>query len=169
MKQSFTFGKYQGFCSIKPRLNKNPRATVWDSISKSRLNLSLKIRLTIVGKQHAAHVTRGMTATTSGRQGVVSLTFRELYKIFSRNVRICKNLTLLWEFQAETLYVCPKQCLGYKYKDSAWNSHHKCDFLHCIFGEIILEGSQNVFETTPRAYQSSERANTYGDGHLGPV
>ena len=52
--------------------------------------------------------------------GGVSLTFCELSKLFSRN---------LWAFQAEAMYVCPPKA----YKVSAWNSHHKCDFWHCIF------------------------------------
>ena len=48
------------------------------------------------------------------------------------------------EFQAETLYVCPKL--------SAWNSHPKCDFWHSIFlGDFFFESSQNISETTPRS------------------
>ena len=33
-----------------------------------------------------------------------------------------------WEFQAETLYVCPKDDFGHTYKVSAWNSHKKYNF-----------------------------------------
>ena len=65
-------------------------------------------------------------------QGGVSLMFHELLKIFSRNLNIIK-IVFLWEFQAKTLYVCPKPCFGHTYKVSAWNSRHKCYFWHCVF------------------------------------
>ena len=42
-----------------------------------------------------------------GSWWVVSLTFREFFKIISRKCTIPK--ITWWEFQAETLYVCPKQ------------------------------------------------------------
>ena len=45
----------------------------------------------------------------------------------------------LCNVQAETLYVF-----------LAWNSHQKCDFLHCIFRQIILQSPRTVTETTPR-------------------
>ena len=38
-----------------------------------------------------------------------------------------------WEFQAETLHVCPKPCFRHTCKVSAWNSHQKYDFWHWIF------------------------------------
>ena len=72
--------------------------------------------------------------------GSVSLMFYELSKIFSGNLILQKSYVLL-EFQAETLYACPKLCFAHTYKVSAWNFHHKCDFWHCIyswdyFGEL---------------------------------
>ena len=82
--------------------------------------------------------------------GDVSLTFRELSKIFSRNLyTVLLKSYFLWEFQAETLYVCPKHGFGHTYKVSAWNSQHKCHFWHCIFSRYYLESSGNVSETSP--------------------
>ena len=40
----------------------------------------------------------------------------------------CQKSHLWWEFQAETLYVCPKPCFGHTHKVSAWNSYKKFDF-----------------------------------------
>ena len=64
--------------------------------------------------------------------GCVSLMFRELSKIFSRNLFITKIIFFMiisnWN-----LYVCPKPCFRHTYKISTWNSQHKCYFLHCIF------------------------------------
>ena len=50
-----------------------------------------------------------------------------------RALEICalQKSNISWEFQA--LYVCRKPCFGRTYKVSAWNSHHKHDFWHCIF------------------------------------
>ena len=39
----------------------------------------------------------------------------------------------LREFQTETVYVHPKLCFGHMYNISAWNSHRKCHFWHCVF------------------------------------
>ena len=68
--------------------------------------------------------TRTLTGRSTRPWGV-SLTFCELFKIFSPN--LCSV-----EFQAETLSVCPKPRprFRHKRKDSAWNSHHKYDFWH---------------------------------------
>ena len=52
---------------------------------------------------------------------------------YSLEICILLKSFFLWEFQAETLYVCPKPCFGHTYKVSAWNSQHKCYFWHCIF------------------------------------
>ena len=49
--------------------------------------------------------------------------------IGSLKICVLQKSYFLWEFQTETLYVC----FGHAYKVSAWNSHHKCDFWHCIF------------------------------------
>ena len=68
------------------------------------------------------------------------------------SLKICvlQKSYFLWEFQADTLYVCPKPCFGHTYKVSAWNS--PIDVISGIvyFSEIILESSRNVNETTPR-------------------
>ena len=48
-----------------------------------------------------------------------------------QNICVLQKSYFLSEFQAETLHVCP--CFGHMYQVSAWNSHHKCDFWHCIF------------------------------------
>ena len=63
---------------------------------------------------------------------VVSLTFRQLSKIFFRNLCIAE-IVLQFKFQADTLYMGPKPCSGHMHKFSAWNSHHKCNFGYCIF------------------------------------
>ena len=60
-----------------------------------------------------------------------------------------RNGNFLWEFQAETLYMFPKPCLGHTHKVSAWASHHECDFGVVYFREIILECPQNVGAITP--------------------
>ena len=61
-------------------------------------------------------------------QGGVSLTFRELSKMFTRNLCIVEIILMRissWNFvRVQTLYT---------YKVSAWISHHKCHFLYCIF------------------------------------
>ena len=77
-----------------------------------------------------------------------SLMLRELAKIFLK-ICVLQKSYFLWEFQAETLYVCP--CFGHTYKVSAWNSHDKCYFWFVYFHEIILENSWNISETGPRA------------------
>ena len=86
----------------------------------------------------------------------VSQTFRELAKIFSLSLCIAEVVLLmrisrwnLWEFQGETLYVCPKPCFGHTYKVSPWNSHHKYDFWHCVFSREKLESAWNLRETRP--------------------
>ena len=54
--------------------------------------------------------------------------FRELSKMFTRNLCIAEIILMRissWNFvRVQTLYT---------YKVSAWNSHHKCHFLYCIF------------------------------------
>ena len=66
---------------------------------------------------------------------------RALQNILS-NFFVLQKSHFLWAFQAETFFVCPKLCFGHTYKVSAWNSHHKCDYWHCIFsrdyfGELV--------------------------------
>ena len=51
----------------------------------------------------------------------------------SRALHVLQKWYILWEFQADTLYVCPKPCFGHTYKVSAWNSQRKSDFWHCVF------------------------------------
>ena len=67
--------------------------------------------------------------------GVVSLTFRELSKIFSRNLCIAE-IALLMRISSWNFIRVPKAC-----KVSAWNSHNTCDYWHCkcssdYFGEL---------------------------------
>ena len=45
----------------------------------------------------------------------------------------------LGAFQAETLFVYPKPYFGHTYKVSAWNSHQKCDYWHCIFRKTLVK------------------------------
>ena len=68
------------------------------------------------------------------------------------SLKICvlQKSNFLWIFQAETLYVCPKHGFGHTYKLSAWNSHYKCDFWHCIFSRDYFRELANVSETTLR-------------------
>ena len=47
---------------------------------------------------------------------------------FSLEICVSNKSYFVWEFQAETLYVCPKPSFGQTYEVSAWNSHPKCDF-----------------------------------------
>ena len=49
----------------------------------------------------------------------VSLMLRELSEIILRKYTMPEYLW--WDFQAETLYVCPKHGFGHMYKVSAWN------------------------------------------------
>ena len=69
-------------------------------------------------------------------QGAVSIKFRELSKMFSRKFVYCRNLTSYGNFK---LYMCPKHGFGHTYKVSAWNSHDKYDFWHCIFSRGYFE------------------------------
>ena len=34
--------------------------------------------------------------------------------------------------------MCQKPCFGHTYKLSAWNSHHKCDYWHCIISRDYI-------------------------------
>ena len=86
-------------------------------------------------------------AISRNSAGGVSLTFRELSKIFSRNFYLIK-IAFLWEFQAETVHVCPNPRFGHTYKVSALNSRYVISGI-VYFREIILESSRNVSETTP--------------------
>ena len=81
------------------------------------------------------------------RLGVVSLTLRELSKIFSRNLCIAKIALPMsitsWNFvrvpkASWNLFVCPTPCFGHTDKFSAWNSHHKCDYWHCVFSRYYF-------------------------------
>ena len=73
-------------------------------------------------------------------QGIVSQMFCEL----SKQICVSPKSYFFWEFQAETLYMCPKQrcpkhlCFGHTHKVSAWYSHPKCDFWHCIFSRYHI-------------------------------
>ena len=89
-----------------------------------------------------------------------SLTFRDLSKICCRNLCVAEIISL-WEFQAETMYVCPKYRFGHTYKVSAWNSQHKCDFWHSIFSRDYLKSSRNVSETTPVFWSRYYTENTW--------
>ena len=74
--------------------------------------------------------------------GAASLRFGGFLKILSRNC-VLQNSQLLWEFQAEALYLCPTPHFGHVYKVSSWNSHHNCDFWHCIFLWDILQNCRS--------------------------
>ena len=52
---------------------------------------------------------------------------------YSLKICVLQKSYFLWEFQAEASYVCQKPCFWHLYKIWAWNSHHKCDFWHCLF------------------------------------
>ena len=69
-------------------------------------------------------------------QGAVSIKFHELSKMFSRKFVYCRNLTSYGNFKP---YMCPKHGFGHTYKVSAWNSHDKYDFWHCIFSRGYFE------------------------------
>ena len=75
------------------------------------------------------------------------------------SLKICILLkSYFWlEFQAETLYVCPKLCFGHRYKVSAWNSRQKCYFCHCIFSR------DNVEELPKRKWNTPWRPFTRAD------
>ena len=68
--------------------------------------------------------------------GGVSLTFRELSKIFSRN---------LWAFQDEAMYVCPKRT---KFQLDIRTINVISGIVY--FREIILDSSLTVIETTTK-------------------
>ena len=59
---------------------------------------------------------------------------------------------MVWEIQAETLYVCPKHGFGHTHKVSAWNFHKKYDFCNTqisreYLGELMkhLPGTYIVY------------------------
>ena len=91
---------------------------------------------------------------TSG--GCFTNVSRALQNILSKFVYY-RNHTSYENFKLKLCTWAQKPCFGHTYKVSAWNSHHKCHFWHCIFREIILESSRNVNETTPwpQAYLST--------------
>ena len=65
---------------------------------------------------------------------------------FSLQIKVLQKPYFPSEFQAETLYVCPKPCFGrHTYRDSAWNFHHKCDFWHCIFFARLFRRARETF------------------------
>ena len=49
------------------------------------------------------------------------------------------EIILLWEFQAETFYVCPKHGFVHTYKVSAWNLIRRMIFAKHKFQANILE------------------------------
>ena len=83
--------------------------------------------------------------------GVVSQTLRELSKIISRK----HKMSLWWEFQAETLYMCP--CFEHMYKVSAWNSQKKYDFYNTQNRQNILENSR---------LNKKDGLTRYGNSHV---
>ena len=53
----------------------------------------------------------------------------------------CRNRTSDENFKPKLCTCAQSQCFGHTYRVSAWNSHHKCDFWHCVvlqdyFGEL---------------------------------
>ena len=77
--------------------------------------------------------------------GVVSLTFRELSKIIQ-----CQKSHSWWEFQGETLYVCPEHGFAHLQRFTL-KSHKKYNFCKIQISIIyILESSRNVSETCIR-------------------
>ena len=74
--------------------------------------------------------------------------FRKLSK-YSLEICVLRKSYFLWEFQAETLYVCPKPCFGQTYKVSAWNSHHKCHFWLNIFARLFWRACEMLVKQPP--------------------
>ena len=70
---------------------------------------------------------------------------RALQNILSKFM-YCKYHTSFDNFK---LCMCA-QSHGHMYKVSALNSHHKCDFWHCVYLRNYLEKFTNVCETTSR-------------------
>ena len=84
--------------------------------------------------------------------GVVSQKFCKLSKIMSQKYN-ARNHLFLWEFQVETLYVCPKPCFGHTCKVKAWSSHKKYNICSTQISRSFWN-SRNVSETTPWPFVS---------------
>ena len=67
-------------------------------------------------------------------QGIDSLTFRDLSKIFSRILWIA-GIVLLMRISSWNFVRVPK---AQTYTISAWNSRHKCVFRYCVFSRDYL-------------------------------
>ena len=88
--------------------------TAYFGISVASVPITPCLRLTVPPLTRSIHtVCTLLCFVVVWYQGVVSLTFRELSNIISRNLCTAEIvLLILLEFQAKTLYVCPKPCFG---------------------------------------------------------
>ena len=84
----------------------------------------------------------------NGAQGGVSLTYRELFKIFSWN--LCKAEIVFFSNENFKLKLC--RCAQSHALGTRKKFQHESLTVNVISGEIILERSQNVSETTPGRY-----------------
>ena len=84
-------------------------------------------------------------------QGGVWVTFRELPKVFSRNLCLAEMVLLMRISSLNFVQVPKAMCFGHTYKVSAWNSHHKCDFWHCIFMQDYFGEVQKCLWNKPQA------------------
>ena len=71
-------------------------------------------------------------------QGLVSLTFRELSKIFSRNLCIAK-IVLRMRISSWNFVCVPKAMLWAHVQSFSLKFYHKWDFWHCVFSQDFFE------------------------------
>ena len=83
-------------------------------------------------------------------QGVVSLTFHELSKIFSRNLCLAEIVLVMRIWSGNFVRVPKAMLLGTRAKFQLQILTENVISVVVYFREIILESSRNVSETTPR-------------------
>ena len=111
------------FVAVNPILNNNTFLIVW--------------LLSRIFYPVPTYMTFKVACVPGGCFTNISLALQDILEI-----RALQKSYFLWEFQAETFYVCSKPCFGHTYKVAAWNSHHKYDFWHYVFlrdyfGELV--------------------------------
>ena len=103
------------------------------------------------GSTMTCHGRGGHQGTFPGGQGVISLTFGELSKVFSWNLCIAEIVVLMrissWNFVSvpKAWLWAHVQSFSLKFYPSMWFP------VLCIFARLFWESSRNVSETTPRS------------------